>query len=84
MAEALTQGGSKTVSAEVTLKQGQADWQGTNPNATLAKLGASYTGFDTDPADVAVSGTPSAGGKGTVTYTPDTAGGAPTITIVFS
>lgn len=84
MAEALTQGGTKEVKAVVTLKQGQADWQGSNPTATLAKLGATYTGFDTDPADVAVSGIPSAGGSGTVTYKPDTAGGAPTITIVFA
>ena len=83
MAEALTQGGAKEVKAVVTLKQGQDDWQGTNPNATLAKLGATYTGFDTNPGDVAVSGTPSAGGTGTITYTPDADGGTPTITIEF-
>jgi len=83
MAEALTQGGAKTVSAKLTLKQGQDGWQGEDPTETLAKLGATYTGFDAAPADVEVSGEPTAGGSSTITYTPDTAGGAPTITIVF-
>ena len=84
MAEALSQGGAKEVKAVIKLKQGQDDWQGEDPTDSLAKLGATYTGFDEDPADVTVDGTPTAGGSGTVTYTPDTDGGAPTVTIEFA
>ncbi len=87
VSEALTQATPTTITSEVTLKQQQAGWQGPDPTSTLAQLGASFSGIaDKDqPAGVTVSGTPSAGGKATITWTPATAADAvAAVTIVFA
>ena len=71
VAEALTQEKPAEVTAEVTLKQQQDDWQGVNPTSTLAQLGANFSGITSgNPAEVEVDGTPTASGKATITWTP--------------
>ncbi len=70
VAEALTQETPNTITAEVTLKQQQAGWQGPDPTATLAQLGATFTGVNDAPAEVTVTGDPTANGTATITWTP--------------
>lgn len=68
MAEALTQSTPATVTRTITLKQAQDDWQ-TNPAPNLAGSG---TISGTGHVDPTVTGTPSANGNATVTWTPAT------------
>ena len=70
VAEALTQATPTEITAEVALKQQQTGWQGADPEDTLAQLGATFDGVEDAPASVTVSGSPSAGGTATITWTP--------------
>ena len=84
VAEALTQKTPETITASVTLKQQQAGWQGPDPSATLAQLGATFTGVAEEPAKVTVSGDPVANGTATITWTPAvTKDAKATVTIDF-
>ena len=69
MAEALTQEKPENVTRTVTLKQQQDDWQGDTDNSTLAGSGL-ITG--TGHVDPTVTGTPSANGTCTITWTAPT------------
>ena len=81
MAEALTQTTPATVTRTVTLKQQQNGWQGDTDNASLAGAGL-ITG--TGHVDPTVTGTPSAGGTCTITWTPPTGTDEEgTVTIAF-
>ena len=69
MAEALTQSKPEDVTRTVTLKQQQDDWQGDTDNTTLAGSGLIVGTGHVDPK---VTGTPSANGTCTVTWTAPT------------
>ena len=81
MAEALTQDTPATVTRTITLKQQQDDWQGDTNNSSLAGAGL-ITG--TGHVDPTVTGTPSANGTCTITWTPPAGTGAEgTVAISF-
>ena len=81
MVEALTQDTPAAVTRTVTLKQQQNDWQGDTNNSTLAGSGLIAGTGHVDPT---VSGTPSANGTCTVTWTPPTGTATDgTVTIAF-
>ena len=72
------------VTATVELKQQQNGWQGTNPNATLAQLGAEFEGTSEDPVEVTVSGEPKQGGNCVITFTLPQGTTAGAVTIDFA
>ena len=85
VAEALAQATPAEVTATVTLKQQQEGWQGPNPNATLAQLGATFSGVSDAPATVTVTGNPTQTGTATITWTPAEAeDDVPTVEIEFA
>ena len=81
MAEALTQSTPADITRTVTLKQQQDDWQGDTDNSTLAGSGL-ITG--TGHLDPTVTGTPSANGTCTITWTTPDTGADGTVEIEFN
>ena len=70
VSEALTQATPAEITSTIELKQQQDGWQGADPTTTLAQLGATFTGVEEEPAEVTVTGSPTASGSATITWTP--------------